>query len=449
MNPFFLLMNMKFSRKLLKYWDITLSITCAVLLIVGGSFIWGYLVSERHIFPYPFVQKIQTALGANLERVKQQRAVQEKDQPLHDRFKNLWFPANDSRTGVVIYDSAKCCSGLTFFTTHTTKACLIDMEGNLIHEWFLPFGEVWPNPTHLLDTVSELLIYWRKAHLFPNGDILAIYEGVGQSPYGGGLVKINKDSQLIWKVSVNAHHDLDVAPDGRIFVLTHQYKKEGPHIADAVTIVSKDGKILNTISIYDAFRNSKYAHMVPFEPVDDYLHTNSIEVLFKDTNRFPVWLAAGDILLTHRNKNLASIMDGKTHRIKWILGGLFAGLHDGDFLEDGTLAFFDDGRPNFGGNAGSRIVAYDLFEKKPVWVYSTGDNRFYSEVRGSQQKLPNGNYLITEAARGRLIEVTPQKEVVWKYVTPWLSGESVGLLNTAERYERHSLPFVETKKRDL
>ena len=186
--------------------------------------------------------------------------------------------------------------------------------------------------------------------------------------------------------------------------------------------------------------------MLPDKPVGDYLHTNSIEVFTDDGGLHPSWLAAGDILLTHRNENLVSIVDGETHRIKWVLDGPFAGVHDGDFLENGRLASFDDGRRDFGGNDSSRILTYDLNEEQFACVYSTGDSRFYSCVRGSQQKLPNGNYLITEAARGRLIEVTPEKEVVWKYVTTWFNGKSVGVLNTAERYPRDSLTFIPKEK---
>jgi hypothetical protein len=32
--------------------------------------------------------------------------------------------------------------------------------------------------------------------------------------------------------------------------------------------------------------------------------------------------------------------------------------------------------------------------------------------------LPNGNLLIVSTNQGRILEVTPQKEVVWEYRTP-------------------------------
>jgi hypothetical protein len=39
-------------------------------------------------------------------------------------------------------------------------------------------------------------------------------------------------------------------------------------------------------------------------------------------------------------------------------------------------------------------------------------------VRGAQQRLPNGNTLITESEAGRLLEVTADGEVVWEYINP-------------------------------
>jgi len=44
------------------------------------------------------------------------------------------------------------------------------------------------------------------------------------------------------------------------------------------------------------------------------------------------------------------------------------------------------------------------------------------------QRLPNGNTLITEAASGRAFEVTPEKEIVWEFVSPFFyeADQSIG-----------------------
>ena len=42
------------------------------------------------------------------------------------------------------------------------------------------------------------------------------------------------------------------------------------------------------------------------------------------------------------------------------------------------------------------------------------------------ERLPNGNTLITEGATGRLFEITPERETVWEYVSPWLLPSRFG-----------------------
>ncbi len=67
-----------------------------------------------------------------------------------------------------------------------------------------------------------------------NGDLLAIIEGAYS------LIKLDKDSNILWVFDENTHHDLSVAPDGRIYVLTREaeikpeYNKEFPILEDDV-----------------------------------------------------------------------------------------------------------------------------------------------------------------------------------------------------------------------
>ena len=54
-----------------------------------------------------------------------------------------------------------------------------------------------------------------------------------------------------------------------------------------------------------------------------------------------------------------------------------------------------------------------------VWSYSAPKKSdFYSFFISGAQRLPNGNTLICSGANGTVFEVTPDKEVVWKYTNP-------------------------------
>ncbi len=49
-------------------------------------------------------------------------------------------------------------------------------------------------------------------------------------------------------------------------------------------------------------------------------------------------------------------------------------------------------------------------------------------MRSAQERLPNGNTLITESDGGRLLEVTPAGEIVWEYLNPVRGGEAEELI---------------------
>jgi Arylsulfotransferase (ASST) len=64
---------------------------------------------------------------------------------------------------------------------------------------------------------------------------------------------------------------------------------------------------------------------------------------------------------------------------------------------------------------------------KPVWSYSAPKKKeFYSFFISGAQRLPNGNTLICTGASGVVFEVTPGKEVVWRYANP-VKGALVGV----------------------
>ena len=60
---------------------------------------------------------------------------------------------------------------------------------------------------------------------------------------------------------------------------------------------------------------------------------------------------------------------------------------------------------------------------EPVWSYTAPKKSdFYSSFISSAQRLPNGNTFICSGANGTVFEVTPEKEIVWKYVNPVKGG---------------------------
>jgi outer membrane protein assembly factor BamB len=79
-------------------------------------------------------------------------------------------------------------------------------------------------------------------------------------------------------------------------------------------------------------------------------------------------------------------------------------------LPNGRVLLFNNGTEQ------STVLEVDPRTDKIEWQYTAPG--FFSEKRGSNQRLANGNTLITESDRGRVFEVTPEGEVVWEFVNP-------------------------------
>lgn len=422
-------------------------------------FVAGAWVVLAQVFPYPYFA--QAYEGG--------RALLEKETQYRDPYKtDFWKPVRHSAKGVTRHDPARAQQGLTLYTSgQEARADLVAMDGEVVHEWQLPFSAVWDETSPISDPQPDDFIYWNKAMIYPNGDLLAIYVAAGDSPWGYGLVKIDRDSQLVWKYLGQVHHDVDIGEDGRIYALTHEIRHNEyrdfpqlavPRIDDFVVVLSPDGEELQKVSITDALINSPYERLltrVVWYTKGDYLHTNGIDVLEAgDIAKLPV-ANAGQVLLSFREIDTIALLDLDEEWIVWAVRGPWLAQHDSDILPDGNILLFDnlgnflhaDGSDAEGGGGRSRILEFDPSTTEIVWQYAgTPEEPFESDVRASQERLANGNTLITEETGGRILEVTPDHEIVWEFVNPVRAegrgedgGDLIPIVSWAQRIDPASL----------
>jgi hypothetical protein len=63
------------------------------------------------------------------------------------------------------------------------------------------------------------------------------------------------------------------------------------------------------------------------------------------------------------------------------------------------------------------------------------------------QRLPNGNSLIVEGSGGRIIEVTPEHNLVWEYISPyWGNLMKINMVYRAYRVPYYYVPQLDTPK---
>lgn len=198
----------------------------------------------------------------------------------------------------------------------------------------------------------------------------------------------------------------------------------------------------------------------------DWMHLNTISLLGPNK-----WYDSGDkrfnpenIIISSRTSNIMAIIDRKTGKFVWKVGpdyskppfnklGQIIGQHHVHMIQKGlpgagNILLFDNGLAAGYGRLFSnkflpvvksnelrlysRIIEFDPTTYEIKFKYTdpiglpipfSGDlHMFFSYYIGSAQRLPNGNTLIDEGAIGRIFEITPSKEIVWEYVSPYLGS---------------------------
>jgi hypothetical protein len=330
-------------------------------------------------------------------------------------------PAN---TGVVVYDGSKAWNGVNFYTSgHFPGATLMDMSGKVLHTWEYKFLDAWNKfPGSERPSTIKTGGFWRHAHLFPNGDVIAIFDWLG-------IIKVDRHSNLMWAQFGGFHHDLDLLPDGRIVTLLRKARivprihPELPILEDFIVILDPDGNEVRRFSVLEALENSEYSSLLAnMAESGDILHTNTVEVLDgRLANKIPAF-RAGNVLITVRQLGIIAVVDLDREVVVWGFDGHWRMPHKATVLDNGHILIFD----NRGNGGYSQLVEFDPVTAVGTWIYRGPEPKdFYSKECGSCKRLPNGNTLISETDRGKAFEVTPEGEIVWKYINPMRAGDNL------------------------
>jgi len=294
----------------------------------------------------------------------------------------------------------------------------MDMDGHEIHRWHHEFWETFPD--YPLNKYHGGTNNFRRVTLLEGGDVLGIHEGLA-------IVRFDKDNQTRWASPIRAHHDLDIGPDGRLYVLTREARMmprlnaRDPIVEDFVSILDlKTGVESRRISLVEALERSEWASWLKERPgKSDFFHTNTLTVL--DGNASHPAFRAGRVLLSMRNMSMLAVLDVDTGALVWAHRGGFSLQHEPSLTATGDLLLFD----NRGGRRGrrTRVSLYALPDMTARWHWNGGEGPLHSPTLGTAVELGNGNLLITESERGRAMEITPDDhQIVWEFLNPHTAG---------------------------
>ena len=333
---------------------------------------------------------------------------------------------------LTVYDAEKASPGLTLFpVTGTAEVLLLSMQGQVLHRW---------------NVDAE------RARLLPDGSLLVIHGsdwGKDRKPWSELRQTLRRyawDGSVVWEYESDdvIHHDARILPSGNILFLQRALvpaeKKEkifdtalrGTEMrADSIIEITPEGTPVWQWHAYDHLdlnscgrrecRDTKEGRAS--HKSKDWTHGNTAALL--PPNK---WYEAGDerfapgnILFFPRNWWTAFLLDRRTGDIVWQYGGDYrgglSGGHEISMIPDdlpgaGNMLMIDNGTSTHKGE--SFVLEFNPVSKELVWVYDAG-KAFHTRTRGSVQRLPNGNTLISEDERGRVFEVTPDKNIVWEF----------------------------------
>ncbi len=330
---------------------------------------------------------------------------------------------NGQRTGVFLLDAAAADPGYVLIAPlHTTEPRLIAHDGRVVHAWHL---------THPVSTMAQML---------PDGSLVYIADaptgGGGKGPPGVdgnlGVVKVSWDSKQTWEYDdPDVHHDFTVLPDGTVATLrTHP-------LSDALSasivggapgsefnghmwgdqIIEASPETSGARVVFDDETDLELSsHPLPaFLNRSEWTHANSIEYTPSD----PI-TGQKAYLVNSRSLSTIFLISRATGDVIWEYGGLWVmnQEHDASLLANGHVLVFDNGQYVRGFPSSSMVLEIDPKTGSIVWSFPErrdAFSRLYSSIMGGAQRLPNGDTLITYAVPGRVLEVTPDGNIVWDF----------------------------------
>ena len=399
----------------------TLDNVLRITFLAYLAFLYGAATVNYRIFPYD--QMTLAAHGAKriIEWIKNEPP---------------WYFVNSDYNGVQarLLKPTELTPGLRMVSgmgsEHVPFVMTLEPNGSLVHKWDLDWFDLWPEPSHIPADQRPRGKPGTHVHgmtLLPDGDLVFNFEH-------GGMIRIDLCGNVKWRLPYQTHHVIEVAEDGTLWTLTHHREdgqKNSPlsfrdfgYYDEYLLNLSPNGKVIQQISISDLIQGSDLKALLymqgysnDFNAVSwgDSLHPNDVEI-------FPSHLEEGlfrhgDIMLSFRNINTIVIVDGKTHRIKHHFNGRWVRQHDPDFIDGYSFTVFDN--HNVDQRAGenrSRIILVNAKSRETETLYEgTEDAPFFTNIMGNHQRLQNGNMILSESMKGRVLEVNSQGELVWDY----------------------------------
>ncbi len=322
--------------------------------------------------------------------------------------------------GVLVCDEGRATRGYTLFSPlHGRVTCLIGLRGEVVHQWEHP------------------LTNGPYGYLLESGNLLwsgRLPEGPQHMGGRGGLLReYDWDGKVVWEHRhIGQHHDFRRLPNGNTMFLAWEVvppdierripgglpdtaHADGCMYGDVIYEIGPHGHVVWEWHACRGMEVEKYP-ISPSQRRDEFAHANAISPL-----------PDGDFLISFRRLNTVGVIDRQTRKMKWEHRDDSWGMqHDCEPLANGNITLFANGC-NIATNPFSRVIEIDPRTRKTVWEYRGKPSyTFFSPHISGAQRLWSGNTLICEGQWGRIFEVSPEGDIVWEYVSPFMGPDRNG-----------------------
>lgn len=302
------------------------------------------------------------------------------------------------------------------------------LDGKVLHSYAPDVDAI--NARSLMETPlidlkrdrGKAIYVMRHPMLTPSGGIIS----QNDSP----LVSIDRCSKIEWTIDGIFHHAIERDGGGNYWVGYRYPKSPQRNVStqfhdEALAQISPSGKLLRLIPVRDILKHNNLLRLVDsYGYTDDPYHLNDIEPALID-GKF--W-KAGDLFLSFRNFSGLVLFRPATGRVLWLRQGLTLAQHDIQILDDHRIAVFDNnarpGWPSLVVEGSNRIMFYDFTDSKVSHPFDAAlaQEKVATPAQGRQIILANGDTVIEETERGRILRLAPDGTVRWRYISARADG---------------------------
>jgi hypothetical protein len=294
------------------------------------------------------------------------------------------------------YQPDKTWNGTTLFADYHIKGRVriveVNMLGEMVWQYMLP------------DDLQQYTGWGFDVELLPNNNVLFLLPR-------NGVYEINRDGTVVWSYKdTKVSHDADRLPNGNTLInFGGNDTKEDAQVKE----VNPSGQVVWSWHAKDVFDIEPYASIQK----EGWTHANAVE-------RLP----NGNTLVDLRNFNI-TVEVNPEGKIVWQYDWtkLGANPHEPTLLPNGNLLISLSPHP-------WQEVEIDRITGKVVWQYTWIPDRMGQGGLRDADRLPNGNTLVN--AGNKIVEITPDKEVVWQLRVQGLRGEIMTLGRQLYKSER-------------